>query len=106
NRKQAVNKASKTAGFLEHAADDVHIIGDWPLLLKSDLAHASNRGQRSTQLVRRIRRNPSKFFKRRFQPRQSVIEDARQMAGLVIRIVDWQAIVEPVRGDLLGSPRH
>ena len=84
NSQQVIDQRGEAIHFLQHAADRVAIFLAAPVLLKRDLADASDRGQRRPQFVRSIGSKTPELLEGLFQTRQQTVEYTRKVPEFVV----------------------
>src|SRR5579884_3861879 len=73
---------------------------------KAHFAHTLDCGKRGSEFVRSIRSEPPQLLKRTLQPRKGLVERAREVPKLIMRIFHIKSRVQMVRIDLMRASRH
>src|SRR5439155_23284564 len=101
-----VDQQCQVIGLFEDAPDALSITLPARMVAKSDLSHAADRGQRSPQLVRDVRREATELGKGFLDLAEGNVEDPCQVAELVVWILDRETFIEVVRGQPFGMAGH
>ena len=69
-------------------------------------ADAADRGQRRAQLMRYVSGKPPHLIERPLETAERLVEHAGQPAHLVVRVVHWKPVVQPLCSDGPGVAGH
>ena len=105
HRQQPIDEIRQSIGLFEHAADRRAVRGFVVAIAQRHFADAAHRRQRRSQLVRNVGREPAHLRERRFEPAEHLVDHEREPSELVPRVVDRQAIAQPIGGNRASALR-